>query len=303
LIDTIYDHYKIDENPEITLEANPDDLSLEQLNAIAKSKINRLSIGVQSFNDSDLRMMNRAHRSDEANRCITMAKDLFKNISIDLIYGIPDMELDDWKRNLDVFLSFDLPHLSAYALTIEPKTALNHFLEKGDIKSVDDMEYEEQYRLLLKLMEEHDYINYEFSNFGKEEYFSKNNLNYWQGGTYLGVGPSAHSFDGSRRIWNVRNNIRYIQSISNGKLPFESEYLTKSNKFNEHLMTGLRTIWGVSLDIIENRYGTEYKEYLLVQAKVLIDKELLHIEDGNLKISAKGKYLSDGLISDLFMVD
>jgi oxygen-independent coproporphyrinogen-3 oxidase len=303
LIDTIYDNYQIDKDQEITLEANPDDLSLEYLNALANSKVNRLSIGVQSFNDNDLTIMNRAHRSDQAKRCITMAKNLFKNISIDLIYGIPDMRMDDWKRNLEKFLSYKIPHLSAYALTIEHKTALKHFIEKGKINSVNDKEYEKQYRLLLKVMEENDYINYEFSNFGKEGYFSKNNLNYWQRRTYIGIGPSAHSYDGSRRTWNVRNNIRYIQAISKNELPIESEFLTVDNKFNEHIMTGLRTMWGVSLDMIENRYGAEYKEYLVDQAKESIGNELMHIENGCLKISKKGKYLSDGLISDLFMVD
>jgi oxygen-independent coproporphyrinogen-3 oxidase len=219
LIFTIYNHYQIVEDHEITLEANPDDLSLEQLKALANNKVNRLSIGVQSFNDADLKMMNRAHRSEEAIKCITMAKDLFENISIDLIYGIPDMNVDDWKRNLEEFLSFDLPHLSAYALTIEPKTALKHFIEKGRVNKVNDREYERQYRILLEAMKENDYINYEFSNFGKEGYFSRNNLNYWQGGNYLGIGPSAHSFDGSNRNWNVRNNIRYIQSVLKGILP------------------------------------------------------------------------------------
>ena len=232
-----------------------------------------------------------------------MAKDLFENISIDLIYGIPDMNVDDWKRNLEDFLSFDLPHLSAYALTIEPKTALKHFIEKGRVNSVNDKEYERQYRILLEAMKENDYINYEFSNFGKEGYFSKNNLNYWQGGNYLGIGPSAHSFDGSNRNWNVRNNIRYIQSVLKGILPTESESLTLSNKFNEHLMTGLRTMWGVSMEMIEDRYGIKFKEYLEDQAKESIGKDLMNIENGYLKITDKGKYLSDGLISDLFMVD
>jgi len=303
LIRTVFDHYKVVEEPEITLEANPDDLTIEQFKALAKSKVNRLSIGIQSFNDTDLKMMNRAHRSDEAKNSIKIAKDLYDNISIDLIYGIPGLGIDDWKRNLDIFLKYDIPHLSAYALTVEPKTALKHFIEKGRVNEVNDKDYEDQYRLLLEVMEKNNFINYEFSNFGKEGYFSNNNLNYWQGGTYLGLGPSAHSFDGSNRNWNIRNNIRYIQSISKDILPTESEILTVSNMFNEHIMTGLRTMWGVSLDGIEDRYGSEYKEYLVDQAKVSIGNDLMSIENGYLKITKKGKYLSDGLISDLFMVD
>jgi oxygen-independent coproporphyrinogen-3 oxidase len=303
LIDTIFDHYAIAEDPEITLEANPDDLSQGKLTSLAKGRINRLSIGVQSFNNIDLRLMNRAHRSEGAEKCINMAKDLFRNISIDLIYGIPGMLLDDWKRNLEVFLSLDIQHLSAYALTVEPKTALNHFIEQGSVGRVDDKEYEKQYRILLDLMNENDYINYEFSNFGREGFFSMNNLNYWHGGNYMGVGPSAHSFDGNKRTWNVRNNIRYIQALSNDILPSESEFLSLRDKFNEHLMTGLRTMWGVSLEVINGSFGPEFKEHLILQAKVPMARELMKTEDGCLKITSKGKFLSDGLISDLFMVD
>ncbi len=303
LIETIYENFTIVEDPEVTLEANPDDLSLGHLKALSKSKVNRLSIGIQSFNDADLIMMNRAHRSDESKKSIEMAKDLFDNISIDLIYGIPNMDLDGWKRNLEDFLSYDLPHLSAYALTIEPKTALKHFIDKGKINNVDDTDYEEQYRLLLEVMEKNNFINYEFSNFGKEGFFSKNNLNYWMGGSYLGIGPSAHSFDGSRRTWNVRNNIHYIRSMSKDQLPIESESLTVNNRFNEQVMTGLRTMWGISLETIEDRFGAAYKEYIVDQAKVSIGNDLMIIENGFLKITGKGKYLSDGLISDLFMVD
>ena len=303
LIDTIYDHYAIIDEPEITLEANPDDLSLSYLKALAKSKVNRLSIGVQSFVDADLKLMNRSHRSADSLKCIAIAKELFDNISIDLIYGIPDMELDDWKQNLDTFHSYDIPHLSAYALTIETKTALKFFIEKDRIKIADDRIYEEQYRLLLDVMEKNNFINYEFSNFGKEGYFSKNNLNYWRGGSYLGIGPSAHSYYGSKRTWNVRNNIQYIQSISNDLLPTESESLTVRNKFNEQIMTGLRTMWGISLGVIEDQFGSEYKDYILEHSKESIGNDLMIIEEGYLKITGKGKYLSDGLISDLFMVD
>ena len=303
LIETIYENFTIVEDPEVTMEANPDDLSLGYLIALSKSKVNRLSIGIQSFNDADLMMMNRAHRSDESKKSIEMAKDLFDNINIDLIYGIPKMDLDGWKRNLDDFLTYNLPHLSAYALTIEPKTALKHFIDKGKIKNVDDADYEEQYRLLLEVMEKNNFINYEFSNFGKEGFFSKNNLNYWMGGSYLGIGPSAHSFDGSRRIWNVRNNNHYIRSLSQDQLPSESESLTVNNRFNEQVMTALRTMWGIPLETIEDRFGVAYKEYLVDQAKASIGNDLMIIENGFLKITGKGKYLSDGLISDLFLVD
>ena len=303
LIDTVYEYHTISDEPEITLEANPDDLSKGKIKLLSKSQVNRLSIGVQSFNDEDLKLMNRAHNSKEAFESIQIAKDHFDNISLDLIYGIPNMDIKRWMENIQTFLSFKLPHLSAYALTVEPKTALHHFIEKEQILPMKESSYEEQYQLLLEVMEVNDYINYEFSNFGKPTYFSKNNIAYWKGKTYLGIGPSAHSFNGEERMWNVRNNIKYIKSMDQNKLPKEIEVLSINDRYNEYIMTGLRTMWGISLEKIEREFGKNHKIYLLEQAEKHVQNKTIIKENEQMKISRKGKFLSDGIASDLFMVN
>ena len=303
LIDTIFVHYDVTDEPEITLEANPDDLSEKKIIQLSAGMVNRLSIGVQSFVDRDLSLMNRAHSSKEAYDSIRFSKEHFENISLDLIYGIPGMNMERWKDNIQTFLSFNIPHLSAYALTVEPKTALQSFIDKGKIPLVDDSLYEQQYKLLLEVMEENDYINYEFSNFGKTGYFSSNNIAYWKGETYIGIGPSAHSFNGETRMWNVRNNIKYIKSIVQNKLPLEKEILSVNDKYNEYIMTGLRTMWGVSIKSIDKEFGSKVKNYLLEQSEKHMQNKTLIMEDDTLMISKKGKFLSDGIASDLFMVD
>ncbi len=309
LLDTIYENYTVLEAPEITLEANPDDLwsinglASKHISSYRAAGINRLSIGIQSFFDTDLKLMNRAHNAFEAENCIKEAKDTFDNISIDLIYGIPGMEDDRWERNIDKALSFDLGHISSYALTVEPKTALHSFIQKGIVADVDDEQAQRQFYLLEERLTAAGYSNYEISNFGKPGFFSKNNSAYWQGKSYLGIGPSAHSFDGSRRGWNIRNNIKYIQQLREGRLPIEHELLSITDRYNEYIMTGLRTIWGVSLEKVEADFGNTYRNYLQRQAKKYVDDHLLFWDNSVLLATKKGKFLVDGIASDLFMLN
>ncbi|MCK8479322.1 radical SAM family heme chaperone HemW [Psychroserpens algicola] len=303
LIDTIHQHFTVSEAPEITLEANPDDLSTSKIEMLAQSPVNRLSIGIQSFFEADLKLMNRAHNNTEAIECLEEATKHFDNISIDLIYGIPGLTNAKWQENIEKALSYNIPHISSYALTVEPKTALERFIKKGIIENVDDDAAQEQFHILIDTLEAHDFVHYELSNFGKANYFSRNNSAYWQGKPYLGIGPSAHSFNGNERSWNVRNNSIYIQNIENDILPKETETLTTTDKYNEYIMTGLRTIWGVSLDKVAQNFGKNYKDYLLLQAESFINQQLLYIDNEKLLVTKKGKFLSDGIASDLFKIN
>lgn len=303
LIGTVYQNFKVIDTPEITLEANPDDLSEEKIKELAASKINRLSIGVQSFYERDLKLMNRAHNAEESKKCLELATQYFSNISVDLIYGIPDCSNEQWIENIQTALSYGVPHISSYALTVEPDTALERFIDKGVIKNVDDDKAEEQFLILTDVLNKAKFIHYELSNFGKEGFFSKNNSAYWLGKSYLGIGPAAHSFDGVQRSWNVQNNTKYIKNIVENELPIQREVLSVIDRYNECVMTGLRTIWGVSLQRIKSEFGKNYAKYLQMQAQKYIDQELLCMENEVLKTTRKGKFLSDGLASDLFMLN
>ena len=303
LIDAVYENYAVIENPEITLEANPDDLSKERIVELSKSPINRLSIGIQSFFEDDLSMMNRAHNSAEARKCLEEATKYFDNISLDLIYGIPGMSNEKWKQNIETALSFGIPHISSYALTVEPKTALNKLIQTGKIAKPDDEVAEVHFQILVETLEKNGFIHYELSNFGKENYFSNNNSAYWLGKKYIGIGPSAHSYDGISRSWNVSNNTIYLKSLAENKLPHETEILSQSDRYNEYIMTGLRTIWGVSLDRIEQEFGNEYFDYLKKQSRKFINDDLLFIDNNILKPTRKGKFLTDGIASDLFYLN
>ena len=303
LIEAVYQNYTVIENPEITLEANPDDLSSERIMELSKSPINRLSIGIQSFFEEDLKMMNRAHNAAEAARCLEEATKYFDNISLDLIYGIPGMSNEKWKQNIETALSFGIPHISSYALTVEPKTALNKLIQTGKIPEPKDEVAQEHFAILVEMLEANDFIHYELSNFGKANYFSKNNSAYWLGKKYLGIGPSAHSYDGVSRSWNVSNNSLYLKSIQEDKLPNEIEVLSVADRYNEYVMTGLRTIWGVSLDRIEKEFGSKYLNYLTKQVQKFLNDGLVSIENNILKPTPKGKFLTDGIASDLFYIN
>lgn len=306
LIDTVYSNYNIIENPEITLEANPDDLSKQQIKKLSNTKINRLSIGIQSFFDDDLKAMNRAHNANEAKKCLEDVSRYFDNITIDLIYGIPNMSLKKWDKNLQLAFSFGVPHISSYALTVEPKTALESFIKKGTYPRIDEDLALQHFNHLVKETEKHGFVQYEISNFAKPNYFSKHNTSYWQGKRYLGIGPSAHSFNGKQRSWNVSNNTKYIKAINDGILPQEIETLSKKDQYNEYVMTGLRTIWGVSLTYLEEKFGASFKQHFQEACQKFIeDGKLNYTNDEKTTIVAtsKGKFLIDGIASEMFILN
>ena len=303
LIDTVFQNYKVVDNPEITVEANPDDLTEERIVELSTNKVNRLSIGIQSFFEDDLKLMNRAHNVDEAKKCLEIATKYFDNITIDLIYGMPNMSNEKWLQNVEWALAYNIPHISSYALTVEPKTALHQFIKQGVIPQLDDELAQEHFNLLVEKLEENGFIHYELSNFGKENYFSKNNSSYWLGKKYIGIGPSAHSYDGKKRGWNVSNNSLYLKSLAENKVPIETETLTKTDRYNEYIMTGLRTIWGVSLERIETEFGPKYLEYLNQQSAKYIEDHLLFVDDNVLRTTKSGKFLGDGIASDLFLLN
>ena len=303
LIESVYKSYDVAPDPEITLEANPDDLSGYRIRELANSDVNRLSIGIQSFYEEDLRLMNRVHTAEDSLISLGEAAKLFDNISIDLIYGIPGMDLERWKHNIETALSFNVPHISSYALTVEPKTALHKLISTGKIASPEDDISRGHFEMLTEMLGKHDFIHYELSNFGKENYFSKNNSAYWLGKKYIGVGPSAHSFSGTTRSWNVANNSLYIKSIASGELPSQTEVLTINDHFNEYIMTGLRTIWGVSLERIAREFGEEVLQKLLKQSRRHVIDGTLEISGNILTATQKGKFLADGIASDLFLVN
>jgi oxygen-independent coproporphyrinogen-3 oxidase len=302
LLEVIYANFVVTSSAEITLEANPDDLTSQKIKALACTKINRLSIGVQSFFEDDLKFMNRAHTAVESEFCIREAKKYFDNITIDLIYGVPNMSNEKWRKNLKKAFDLEVPHISSYALTVEEKTALANFIEKGKMPPLDERLAENHFRILVDETSKNGFIAYEISNFGKPNFFSKHNTSYWQGKSYLGIGPSAHSYNKTSRSWNVANNTQYIKSITAKSLPLESEQLSENDRFNEAVMTGLRTIWGVSLSKIETEFGIDKKLELLENAQKHILKKLLILEGDTLYITEKGKFLADGIASDLFLL-
>ncbi|MBS9773945.1 MAG: radical SAM family heme chaperone HemW [Tenacibaculum sp.] len=303
ILKTVYDNFNIVKNPEITLEANPDDLSEEKIIELYNAKINRLSIGIQSFFEDDLLLMNRAHNAEESKKCLEIATKYFGNITIDLIYGVPKMTNKKWLENINMALSFGVSHISSYALTVEPKTALESFIKKGKIESPNENTAHQHFTILVEELTKREFVHYELSNFGKPQYFSKHNTSYWLGKKYLGIGPSAHSYNGTERSWNIANNIKYIKLIESGILPFEVEKLSLNDQYNEYIMTGLRTIWGVSLEKIEQNFGTEFVKYLKKHSEKYVLQQLLNIEDGVLRTTEKGKFLSDGIASDLFKLN
>ncbi|PQJ22835.1 radical SAM family heme chaperone HemW [Tenacibaculum sp. SG-28] len=310
ILEKIQKYYHVTDTAEITLEANPDDLSRETLQKLATSKVNRLSIGVQSFFDEDLQVMNRAHSAKEALESLKLATKLFDNVTIDLIYGIPKMSKKRWKENLQYAFDLNINHISSYALTVEPKTALATFVKNGSYPNTNEDETKAHFDILVEETKKNGFVHYEISNFGKPGFFSKHNTSYWQGKRYIGIGPSAHSFNKTHRSWNLASNPKYIKAIQENQLPFEIEKLTKKDQFNEYLMTGLRTIWGVSLHKIKKEFGTKIENELLVNSKKYIENGLLQMEyiseeeakSSCLKTTEKGKFLADGIASDLFII-
>lgn len=303
LISQVDLHFDVVQHPEITLEVNPDDLSKSYTRELKRIGINRLSIGVQSFNDEELKLMNRAHSGKQAMQSILWAQEVFDNISIDLLYGTPHTTFADWQKNLATALTLDVPHISSYALTLEPKTALEHFVKKGVVSLLDEQDVEEQFLYLTATLVSAGYEHYELSSFGKKGFHSKNNTAYWKGKPYLGIGPSAHGFDGNNRYWNVSNNAQYMKKIGEGHLPQTIEKLSVVDKYNEAIMIGLRASWGVSLQHMEQELGIRYRKHLTQQAQRFIAEGLLYMDSDALKTTPSGTFLADGIAADLFLID
>ena len=304
IIDEVLKHFSFDSNIEITLEANPDDLDKNFLQNLVKTPVNRLSIGTQSFFDEDLKLMNRAHNSGEAESSIKRAQDFgLTNISIDLIYGSPTSNLEIWKKNLDKTIELQVPHISSYALTVEPKTALNTWISQGKIVAPKEAEQHEEFFYMTDFLKDNGFDHYEISNFGKPGFHSQHNSAYWKSQEYLGIGPSAHSYNGrNERSWNIANNQLYINSLNQSKLAKETEILTEKEQFNEMLMIGLRTIWGVDLTSLKEKFTTELLEKFQSQIKNKLEDGILQIENNHLKIPEKHWFLADGIAADLFLI-
>jgi len=289
------------EEIEITLEANPDDLTEQALSAFAKTSVNRFSIGIQSFCEEDLKYMNRAHDSAQAVTCIPAAQAAgFNNLTIDMIYGTPGMSDEAWHQNLQRAIAFGTPHISSYALTVEPKTALAQQIKSGKSTPVDEAQSARQMEILIDTLEAAGYEHYEISNFAKPGWRAKHNSNYWLGEAYIGVGPSAHSFDGSRtRSWNVANNTLYVKAITLGDLPIEREVLTDQDRYNELVLTRLRTTWGVQLSEVE---ALGFGGHFLKEVETFLEQKLVEEDDGSYRLTRAGKLLADGVSGELFMV-
>ncbi len=297
----LHKYFEIDEQIEITLEANPDDITEVKLQQWKKIGINRLSIGVQSFAAADLQWMNRAHDNTMAIDSLLLATKYFENISIDLIYGTPTLTDAQWIQNIEKAIALNIPHLSCYALTVEPKTALQIMIEKEQVIDVDTDQQARHFDLLLEVLESNGYEQYEISNFSKPNFRSKHNSSYWQGKSYIGLGPSAHSFNGNSRQWNVSNNALYLQSIAKGIPPFEVELLTRTQQQNEYIMTSLRTKEGIDLLKLQHQFGELQTNKLLQQASKFINENLLVQTNHFLHLTNKGKFMADGIAADLFV--
>ena len=302
VIDKIDQLFMLKNDAEITLEANPDDLDKNKLVALKnETRINRLSMGAQSFHDADLQYLNRVHNGAQAINSIEMALAAgFNNMTIDLIYGIPTLTDEQWWKNLDTFFAFGLPHLSSYALTVEPKTVLNTLIAKNKMQAVNEDQTVQHFEILLEKTRQHDFTHYEISNFAREGYYSKHNSIYWLGGHYLGIGPSAHSFNGVSRQWNVAHMKQYVAFEQTGTTVLEKEVLTKDQQFNEYVMTSIRTIWGCDVEHIQNVFGRGYVNHLVENSQAFIQDERI-IKLGQVYfLTDKGKLYADGIAAALF---
>ena len=303
LIDKIHSLHKVSDQAEISLEANPDDLTEDYLKQLIKTPVNRLSIGCQSFSDDELTFLGRRHNANQSYVAVQMAKEVgFENISIDLIYGIPDSPDKVFDYNLSKTFELDIQHISAYHLTIEKGTRFYLKKKKGELKEIDEEKSSMQFEKLLERTQENHFVQYEISNFSKQGFISKHNSNYWKQIKYLGIGPSAHSFDIFSRQWNVANNKQYIQSINNGEIPFTKEILDPGTRYNEYIISSMRTMWGVDLDFIEASFSKELKDYCLTMAAEFIELGLIIRQQDQLVLSTKGKFISDSIMAEMLYV-
>jgi oxygen-independent coproporphyrinogen III oxidase len=300
--EALYSLFPISPGAEITLEANPDDLHPPKLKELASTPVNRLSIGIQSFRDEDLHYLNRIHTADQA---LTSVKDAFdagfSNLSIDLIYGVPTLNDRNWMNNLQIVADLNIPHLSAYALTVEPKTPLEGLIRRKKTAAPDDEKMISQFRLLTDFARSNRLVHYEISNLCREPYYSKHNTSYWNGTKYLGLGPSAHSFNGISRQWNVASLDGYIRSLSGDSIPFEQEILTADQLYNEFVMVSLRTIWGVDPAMIRQRFGEERESFFLARIAPFIRTGRVETRNKVCVLTAEGKLLADRITSELFV--
>ena len=301
ILNVVYKNYPVGKLAEITLEANPDDLTPEKFIALKKAGINRLSIGIQSFRQEDLDFLSRTHSSAQVTQCITDAKLAgFQNLSIDLIYGIPTLSNEGWKENLEKAFAFGIPHISAYSLTVENKTPLEVMIRKGKTKPVDENLSLSHYHILERLMQQNGYEHYEISNFCLPGAYSRHNTAYWQGKHYLGTGPSAHSYNGISRQWNVANLVKYIETAATGKVASEQEELGLVTQLNEYIMTSLRTMWGCDLGLVKQKYGSKIADNLLAEALGFIDKKQMIYQSDKLILTPEGRLFADGISAELF---
>jgi len=301
LISSITQNYTVNKNAEITLEANPDDITIEKLNEWKSAGINRLSIGIQSFSERDLLWMNRAHKAAQALNCIHLAREAgFDNFSIDLIFGTPGLSDEEWKENVEKVIGLNIPHLSSYALTVEPKTALQKMITLKKKEEVNSDVQATQYAILMQMMRDAGYEHYEISNFAKPGFRSRHNSSYWQGKKYIGIGPSAHSYNGKIRTWNKANNIFYIKSLQQNIIPFEKEILSESQQLNEYMMTSLRTIEGMDLQFIENNFSKDQRKRIEDVLMKEVKKEMIFMIDEKIILTDEGKLFADGIAVKLF---
>lgn len=300
LFDTIYNNYRLADKLEITLEANPDDLTREKINAFSRTPINRFSVGIQSFRDEDLTFMNRAHHAELSIQCIHALKDAgFSNLTIDLIYGTPGLSNLDWANNLEIAFELDIPHLSCYCLTVEPKTALHHFVQSGKVAPVDEILAIDQFKYLMNESAAKGYEHYEISNFAQPGYKAVHNSNYWNGKAFLGIGPSAHSYNGNSRRWNIANNAHYIKNITAGNEWFEQETLSGADQYNEYVMTRLRTSKGINF----NQVSIDFQPHFQNQVRQFVESKEVVVDGDQFKLTQKGKLMADHIASELFFLE
>lgn len=301
---TLEQHFSIASDAEVTLETNPDDLHQQKINELRQLPINRFSIGTQSFFNEDLLWMNRAHNAQEASDCIKRSQDAgFENLTIDLIYGYPLLSDEKWKTNIQMAIELQVPHLSAYSLTVEPRTALAHAIEKGKQPDVNDEQSAAQFSMLIENLTSKGFEHYEISNFSLPGKYAVHNTNYWKGVPYLGIGPSAHGFDGYDRYINIANNTKYMESLFKNQLPEAVEQLSKADRFNEYIMTSLRTMWGTDLDKIESDFGKRSSEMVNKELKPFLEEGKVYLSENKIYLSNDGKLFADGISASLFIDD
>jgi oxygen-independent coproporphyrinogen-3 oxidase len=304
LIDEVAKYFTIDSDAEITLEANPEDLTKSYLQELRNTSVNRLSVGIQSFHDEDLILMNRRHTGKEAFDAIRRAQDFgFSNISVDQIYGVPGLSMEKWKKNLDFVFELNIQHISSYHLMYDPNTIFSKKLEKGQLIEMDEEESFNQFNYLIDSTKKHGFNHYEISNFAKDGFISKHNSSYWKQEKYLGIGPSAHSYNLKQREWNIANNYKYIKAIKENTSFSEKEELSKLDCFNDFVMTSLRTYWGLNLELVRESFGENYYQHCLVESKKYLLSEHVRQEGNAIILNDKGVFVSNDIMSDFFLLE